>query len=114
MEEGRVALEGFRENANGFLFTLTAQDIRLRLGFRDQHGAFTLRPRAHALRHFSTFRAGFTRHTFTFRLHARQDRLRVFARQIGAADTHIFNSDAELPRFFIHLTANLTHDARAV
>ena len=52
MEEGRVALEGFRENADGFLFTLTAQDIGLRLGFRNQHGAFTLSARAHTLRHF--------------------------------------------------------------
>ena len=114
MEEGRVALEGFRENADGFLFALTAQDIGLRLGFRDQHGAFTLGTCAHALRHFRTFSAGFARHAFTFGLHARQDGLRVFARQISAANAHIFHGNTELARFFIHLTANFTHDPCAV
>ena len=37
-----------------------------------------------------------------------------FARQISAANAHIFHGNAELARFFIHLAANFTHDPCAV
>ncbi len=114
LEEFRVLLEGFGEDADGGLLALAAQDLGLRLRLSQQHRPVALGRGADALGLLGTLRALLPGDALALRLHAGQDGLSVFLRQVGAADAHIRHLDAEALRLGVHPLADLAHDPGAV
>ena len=93
---------------------LAADRVGLGLRLGDQHGHVAVGARADFLRALRAVGAELGRLALTLGLHALIDRLAVLLRQIGAADAHVDDRDAELRGLAVELLAHARHQAGAL
>src|SRR5258705_5572002 len=94
-EEVLILAEGVGVDLDRFALTLAAQDLRLLLRLGDDHRALALGDGADALGVLVALGAELLRLALPLGLHAREDRLAVLFRQVGAAQPHVDDLDAE-------------------
>src|SRR5215472_12116855 len=113
-EEILVLAIGVSIELDALRIALPTNPLGVSLRLREDYCALPLGIGADALRRFGTLAAVLRGLLLTLRLHAGENRLTVFLRQVGAADSYIDDMDAKGFALLADFVADLMHDRRAL
>src|SRR5207237_2058859 len=105
---------GVGEDAVALAVALATYLFGLVGGIGDKHGNVAIGPRPDFLTALAALGAEFGGLALPLGLHALVNRLAVLFGQVGAADAHVDNSDAERLRLGFELLAHTRHQQRAI